>query len=520
MPVASFGRLRRRSRKPRMPHRVCTSLADFDGDEMNIHVTQSPMAQAEVKYLMSVPNQIITPQSSKPVMGIVQDALLGAYLLTSGVKFFAYAKAIELVSWIKHPPRGNELPPPAVVHPKQLWTGHQLFSLLFPRDFVLDRWNKKLGLPEENSLWIHDGELLFGTLSKQFLGTSAGGIIDVLYRDFGPRCTVNFMTNEQRLINTYLLDVGFSIGISDCVLSRDGEKEVADKLKNAVRNIDVITHEVTDVNMKVMAEQTTVQILSKILMQTAGIVEKYMDDNNSIKRAVKAGSKGNPVNLSQICGCVGQQSVEGQRVRADKGGRTLPCFNLKDDTVNSKGLVQNSYALGLKADEFFFHAMGGREVRHTRHPRAHPMRKRRAYLRGCCVQGLVDTAVKTATTGYIQRRYAEPPKRRHRTCHAHPHVVAKMRSQTDEGDGGQHRPLRRYRSHGRRVHTGLFVRRRRDGRDEGRAPEARVPTHEDGRHRCTHARCTAYSNPNGTERSPEGRHRPDTCVQDGAFRPV
>lgn len=85
------------------------------------------------------------------------------------------------------------------------------------------------------------------------------------------------------------------------------------------------------------------------------------------------------INLSQICGCVGQQSVEGARVFADKGNRTLSCFSKNDTSLEGHGFVQNSYALGLNPYEYFFHAMGGRE-------------------------GLVDTAVKTATTGYIQRR--------------------------------------------------------------------------------------------------------------------
>ena len=104
-----------------------------------------------------------------------------------------------------------------------------------------------------------------------------------------------------------------------------------------------------------------------------------MLSTNAIRTMVNAGSKGNPINLSQICGCVGQQSVEGRRVHSERFNRTLTYFDHKDKSVNGHGLVQNSYALGLHPYEYFFHAMGGRE-------------------------GLVDTAVKTATTGYIQRR--------------------------------------------------------------------------------------------------------------------
>ena len=138
-------------------------------------------------------------------------------------------------------------------------------------------------------------------------------------------------------------------------------------------------------------ESTIVRILSKTLMQTGGIVDEELDPKNAIRSMVNAGSKGNPINLSQICGCVGQQSVEGHRVFAEKGGRTLTCFEKIDNSLAGQGFVQNSYALGLHPHEYFFHAMGGRE-------------------------GLVDTAVKTATTGYIQRRQIKAMED-HKVCY-------------------------------------------------------------------------------------------------------
>ncbi|CAM9976478.1 unnamed protein product, partial [Choristocarpus tenellus] len=81
----------------------------------------------------------------------------------------------------------------------------------------------------------------------------------------------------------------------------------------------------------------------------------------------------------QILACVGQQNVEGQRIPYGFKRRTLPHFAKDDLGPESRGFVENSYLRGLSPQEFFFHAMGGRE-------------------------GLIDTAVKTAETGYIQRR--------------------------------------------------------------------------------------------------------------------
>ena len=77
--------------------------------------------------------------------------------------------------------------------------------------------------------------------------------------------------------------------------------------------------------------------------------------------------------------CVGQQNVEGKRIPFGFNGRSLPHFTKDDFGPESRGFVENSYLRGLTPQEFFFHAMGGRE-------------------------GLIDTAVKTSETGYIQRR--------------------------------------------------------------------------------------------------------------------
>jgi DNA-directed RNA polymerase II subunit RPB1 len=344
---------------------------------MNIHVIQSPMAMMEVKHLMAVRKQIISPQASKPVMAIVQDSLLGAYLMTFEATFLRKDEFAELLSWIRYPVKPLCIPLPCVTHPVPLWTCHQLFSLLLPSTMNLIRYSSDSD--DVPDILILNGDFVMGTLNKQYLGTSAGGIVDAMYRDFGTSATVEFITNHQRIVCFWLLDRGFSVGIQDCVLCDTGEEEVMDILTRAIRNIDCVSKEVNDSSMLIQAESARVQMLAKILMQTASIVSERAHISNAVKDMIGAGSKGNPVNLCQISGCVGQQSVEGARITAEKGLRTLSCFPHSDDTVNSRGMVQNSYTLGIRADEFFFHAMGGRE-------------------------GLVDTAVKTATTGYIQRR--------------------------------------------------------------------------------------------------------------------
>lgn len=353
--------------------------ADFDGDEMNCHVPQSLGATSEVMRLMSVPTQIISPQSNKPCMGIVQDSLLGAYLMTKPGVFLNKKQIMILFSHTKYT-EWKSLPAPAIKSPVQLWTGTQLFSMLFPStlSFYKCKIPLKVDIPGEEEVYIRNGTLLVGIMRKQVLGTSINGIIDVMYRDFGMNTTVHFMSDVQRMVNNWLLEQGFSVGIQDCVLTEDVQKKISERVLYAFQNTESILKENVPDNMKHDVEGTITKILSKLLMQVGETVKENVKDN-AIATMVDAGSKGNPVNLSQICGCVGQQSVEGKRIVPEYLARTLSCFDTNEKSINVNGFVHNSYALGLEPHEYFFHAMGGRE-------------------------GLVDTAVKTATTGYIQRR--------------------------------------------------------------------------------------------------------------------
>jgi DNA-directed RNA polymerase beta' subunit len=350
--------------------------ADFDGDEMNMHVPQSSCSTNEVKGIMMVHQQIISPQANKPVMGIVQDSLLGSYLLTGPGIFLEAKQVMDIVNCVVYPLKKLiPLPEPQILRPTKLWTGIQVFSFLFPPTLTMVKG--KMG--SSGCFYIRNGELLLGRINKSLLGTSAGGIIDVMYRDFGSSITVNFMADVQRLVNRWLLTRAFCVGICDCVLNKEGQEKVNNKLNTTIESVDELVKEASGEVDAEQLESTIIQMLSRLLMQTGSIVQENMLNTNAIRTMVNAGSKGNPINLSQICGCVGQQSVEGRRVHSERFNRTLTYFSHKDVSVNGHGLVQNSYALGLHPYEYFFHAMGGRE-------------------------GLVDTAVKTATTGYIQRR--------------------------------------------------------------------------------------------------------------------
>lgn len=126
-------------------------------------------------------------------------------------------------------------------------------------------------------------------------------------------------------------------------------------------------------------ENNVNSILNNARNDAGNIALDALDSSNRLKGMVFAGSKGSNMNISQIMACVGQQNVEGKRIPFGFSERSLPHFTKGDYGPESKGFVENSYLTGLTPSEFYFHAMGGRE-------------------------GLIDTAVKTATTGYISRR--------------------------------------------------------------------------------------------------------------------
>jgi DNA-directed RNA polymerase beta' subunit len=360
--------------------------ADFDGDEMNMHVPQSQAAQSEAREIMAVPKQILAPQANKPCMGLVQDTLLGTYLLTSPDTFLDRGQVMQMIMQLKYP-RETDLaammPPPTVLKPRRLWTGTQVFGLLFPKGLYMGHpVGGELPAMGKAEVRIDDGEIVHGQLGKRHVGTSAGGVIHLLYLDFDDRVTAQFMSEAQRLVNYWLMGGGFSIGIKDCCRPPAAKAAVDEYIELATRHVDQITRaaaEAGSVVEEAEVEEAIQDILTKVLGAAGSIIWDHVA-SSSLAKTIASGSKGNQINVSQISACVGQQCVEGQRIKPpEPAHRSLPIFAPTDLSSASRGFVRSPYVDGLQPHEYFYHAQGGRE-------------------------GLVDTAVKTARTGYIQRR--------------------------------------------------------------------------------------------------------------------
>uniref|UniRef100_A0A8B9NYN0 DNA-directed RNA polymerase subunit n=1 Tax=Apteryx owenii TaxID=8824 RepID=A0A8B9NYN0_APTOW len=371
--------------------------ADFDGDEMNLHLPQSLETRAEIQELAMVPRMIVTPQSNRPVMGIVQDTLTAVrnFWGVDGVSR-PQGEVMNLLMFLST--WDGKVPQPAILKPRPLWTGKQIFSLIIPGHINCIRTHSthpddedsgpyKHISPGDTKVIVENGELIMGILCKKSLGTSAGSLVHISYLEMGHDTTRLFYSNIQTVINNWLLIEGHTIGIGDSIADAKTYQDIQNTIKKAKQDvIEVIEKahnnelEPTPGNtLRQTFENQVNRILNDARDKTGSSAQKSLSEYNNFKSMVVSGAKGSKINISQVIAVVGQQNVEGKRIPFGFKHRTLPHFIKDDYGPESRGFVENSYLAGLTPTEFFFHAMGGRE-------------------------GLIDTAVKTAETGYIQRR--------------------------------------------------------------------------------------------------------------------
>tara|TARA_B100000035_G_scaffold274083_1_gene250228 strand:+ start:1758 stop:6281 length:4524 start_codon:yes stop_codon:yes gene_type:complete len=355
--------------------------ADFDGDEMNMHMPQNVMAETELRNLAAIPYQIISPASNSPIIGIFQDSMLGSFRFTRPNLKFTPRQAMNLL--MMYPNIDVEK-----LNKKEI-TNFEILSQIMP-SMTLKR---KTGLFEDdedyetsnNVVEVRNGEYVRGQLDKKSFGSN--GITHRIFNDFGNLQASNFIDNLQNIITEYMKSSAFSVGISDLIADKNTQDSIIHAItaqKQEVQSIidkvhmGVFENNTSYTNMEEF-ENNVNNVLNEARKQAGNIGRKSLSKNNRFLMIVNSGSKGSLINISQMMSCVGQQNVEGKRIPYGFDSRTLPHFSKYDDSPNARGFVENSYITGLTAPELFFHAMGGRV-------------------------GLIDTAVKTSQTGYIQRR--------------------------------------------------------------------------------------------------------------------
>jgi DNA-directed RNA polymerase III subunit RPC1 len=377
---------------------VCAPYnADFDGDEMNLHVPQTEEARAEALELMSVLRNLQLPKSGEPGIAPNQDFLTASYLLSRKGIFLDRGQFTQLVEnmclFDEQQKRRVRIPPPAMIKPIALWTSKQFLQVLL--DPFGDGYEVNLECGSKNfddggQVVIHKSELLCGTLDKSILGagSKASSLFYILMREYSPAYAALCMSRLARLTSRFLMNYGFSIGISDVTPSLSVSKGKSSIVNDGYA---VCSDFITQYNEGKLppqpgcnSEQSLEAVLNGTLSQLRDACGKLcineLPFHNAPLVMALSGSKGSNINISQMVAVVGQQTVFGTRIPAGFiNKRTLPHFKAFDKTPKAKGFVENSFYTGLTATEFFFHTMAGRE-------------------------GLVDTAVKTAETGYMQRR--------------------------------------------------------------------------------------------------------------------
>lgn len=359
--------------------------ADFDGDEMNLHMPQDVESESELLNLAAVPYQIISPANNASIVGIYQDSMLGCYRISRDNIKFTPRHAMNLLMSCNHV---NEQ---ALLEHDGMVSNFDVLSQILPP--ISLKYKTKLFRDEEDSkisnnvLEIVNGKYIRGQMEKSVLGGGTKGLIHRICNDYGNMASGQFIDDIQNIVTEYLNTSSFSVGISDLLSNEKTNQEiikVIDKKKNDVKDlidqtqIGVFENKTGKTNNEEFETQVN-NILNQATADSGKIGLQSLDKDNRFVTMVNAGSKGSELNISFMISCLGQQNVDGKRIPYGFDHRTLPHYTKYDDSPSARGFVESSYINGLSPQELFFHAMGGRV-------------------------GLIDTAVKTSTTGYIQRR--------------------------------------------------------------------------------------------------------------------
>lgn len=358
--------------------------ADFDGDEMNLHMPQDEESSSELKNLAAVPWQIISPANNKTIVGIFQDSLLGAYRITRANTTFTPRDAMNLLMGFNKLNIAN-FPTTTNI------SCFDIISQIMPpmtlryktKQFKDDEDYKK----SNNVMEIENGKYIRGQLDKGVLGDGSRGLLHRICNDFGNMKAADFIDDLQNIVTEYMKSSAYSVGISDLIADAktiEAITSVITKKKKEVHSLIDETHLGIFENKtgKTNEEEFETQvnnILNRASNDAGKIGRESLSANNRFVIMVNAGSKGSDLNISQMISCLGQQNVDGKRIPYGFEDRTLPHFTKFDDSPAARGFVESSFCSGLDPVELWFHAAGGRV-------------------------GIIDTAVKTSETGYIQRR--------------------------------------------------------------------------------------------------------------------
>ncbi|KAK4281856.1 hypothetical protein QN277_013303 [Acacia crassicarpa] len=439
----------------RMHYANCSTYnADFDGDEINVHFPQDEISRAEAYNIVNANNQYVKPTSGDPIRSLIQDHIVSAALLTKKDTFLSCEEFNQLLyssgvctAWrgSLHGKPGQKiftsnsesdisLPPPAIWKPEPLWTGKQVISALLyytarghapftveksakiPRNFFKTQTgerkkgtgggvSRKKEEPDEDKLLIYKNDLVRGVVDKAQFGDF--GMVHTVQELYGSNIAGNLLSSLSRLFTAFLQMHGFTCGVDDLLVTEEKDSERKKQLESCEEIGEIVHREFIEAMDGAELDPFKLQLnIEKKIRENGEAALTYLDRKmisglnsktssgmlkvllsegilkpsakNCISLMTTSGAKGSMVNFQQISSHLGQQELEGRRVPRMVSGKTLPCFPPWDCSSRAGGFIIDRFLTGLRPQEYYFHCMAGRE-------------------------GLVDTAVKTSRSGYLQR---------------------------------------------------------------------------------------------------------------------
>ncbi|KAE9606955.1 putative DNA-directed RNA polymerase [Lupinus albus] len=438
----------------RMHYANCSTYnADFDGDEINVHFPQDEISRAEAYNIVNANNQYVKPTSGDPIRALIQDHIVSAALLTKKDTFLSseefnqllYSSGVSMAGMGSFCGKSGKkvfmsstdsemiVFPPAIWKPEPLWTGKQVISALLyyitkgsppftveknakiPSNFFKTRisqgsrctedTSRKKDEPDEDKLLIYRNDLVRGVVDKAQFGDY--GMVHTVQELYGSNIAGNLLSALSRLFTNFLQMHGFTCGVDDLLLTEEKDGERMAQLESCEEIGDIVHREFVGVMDDARLDPITLQLdiekkirsngeaaltyldrkmISNLNTRTSsGILKELLSEGilkssgkNWISLMTTSGAKGSMVNFQQISSHLGQQELEGKRVPRMVSGKTLPCFTPWDCSPRAGGFIIDRFLTALRPQEYYFHCMAGRE-------------------------GLVDTAVKTSRSGYLQR---------------------------------------------------------------------------------------------------------------------
>ena len=341
---------------------VCAAFnADFDGDQMAVHVPLSPEAQAEAKYLMLASNNLLKPQDGKAVTVPSQDMILGSYYLTveyddePGVgkvfkdeqeAFMAYdAKVVGLHAPIKlrvYKEIDGKMQSAII----DTTVGRIIFNDIIPQTLgYVDRTKPENAFRQEIEFPVRKKEI--------------GQIIDMCIEKFGIPRTAVMLDDIKRLGYKYSTVSGITVSVSDMEVPESRAKI----LKEADEAVDVVYK---NYKRGLISDEQRYNEVIKVWTKATDDIQDAILANNNIKNPIyimaHTGARGNPKQIRQLSGIRG--------LMADTSGKAVEIP------------IRSSFRDGLDVLEYFISSHGARK-------------------------GLADTALRTADSGYLTRRLVD-----------------------------------------------------------------------------------------------------------------